>query len=547
MKKAKKAIYLGVVLAIAVTMVLPASAVINGTSGKNNRSSPESVVKVVEIETTPITESMEVTGAKSLVRHRAMPTSIQVTDNPEDEFSPVIGVDADGDMLLAYTFEEDIFTTQIPWRFSTDNGETWSDGVAYNIEGGEGYPAVDYRGSGKKFCGTLQDPINSDGSLQYLFTCDDPTDPETYRLTYWDWAASYPYRDRRIPDIGGYVLEDVPWFYGIMACAGTRDVRVDMPIFNYMNYEDENSGWSSYWDEFQGCENVAVEVDLTNGYFYAVFDYLNETKGDWDLLLLHGDLHNDGEGHPIWFDSLLIGGTENNRYPSVAAHGDHVIIVAQQEEMLPGKQDIVCYYSSDAGDNWDMSIVAANPAEDELHPSIVSYGTSATCTFTIDGNLYASHTVDGGTTWTEPKKINDRDGTFENGYHNAAITTGGNVVWTDNRNENLDIYFDNIGLPPAPIIEIESISGGIGVKATIANIGTKDATDVAWTITIEAPIMIIGGERTGTIPTLPAGGEETIKSGFVLGFGPCTITVTAGTATATAKGFVLGPLVLGVS
>ena len=547
MKKAKKAISLGVVLVITAMMILPASAIINRTGGKNNRSSPEPVVNVVKIETTPISESMEVAGTKSLVKHRAMPTSIQVTDNPEDEFSPAIGVDLDETFLLAYTFKEDIFTTYIPWRFSIDNGETWSDPLAYDIEGGEGYPALDYSGSGKKFCGTLQDPINSDGSLQYLFRCDDVTDPETYSLTYWDWAASYPYRDRRIPDIGGYVLEEVPWFYGIMACAGTRDVRVDMPIFNYMNYEDENSGWSSYWDEFQGCQNVAVEVDQTNGYFYAVFDYLNETKGDWDLLLLHGDCHNDGEGHPIWFDAQLIGGIETNRYPSVAAHSDIVMIVAQQDELIPGKQDIVCYYSSDAGNNWDMSIVAADPAEDELYPSIVSYGISATCTFTIDGNLYVSHTVDGGATWTEPEKINDQVDTVESGYRNADITAGGNVVWTDNRNENLDIYFDNIGLPPTSMIGIESISGGFGVKATVTNIGTMDATDVGWTIDLEGGLVIIGRHSEDTIPTLAAGGETTIKSGLVLGFGRVDITVTADGAEETATGFVLGPFVLGVS
>ncbi len=541
----KKVMYGLGVICIAAMMILQVSAVMNGTEG-NNRFSPESAVEAARVKSTPTTESMEYSGEKSLVKIRAMPTSIQVTDGPEDEFSPAIAMDSDGTFLLAYTLQEDFFTSYIPWRFSTDGGITWSDGVAYEIEGGEGYPTVDYRGSGKKFCGTLQDPINGDGANQYVFLCDDITDTETYGLTYWSWADNYPYRDRLIPDIAGYDGLDIEWWYGIIACVGTRDIRVNMPIFNYMNYEEEGSGWSSYWDEFQGCEHASIDVDQTNGNFYAVFDYLNETKIDWDLLLLSGNCHDtlDNPGHPNWFNATFLDGTENIRFPTVGAHSNNVIIAAQSDERIPGKWDIVCYYSSDAGENWAKSFVAADAADDELHPSIVAYGTTATCMYTVGNNLYLSHTVDGGATWTEPEKINDQDDTFASDYRSADITSGGNVVWTDNRNENLDIYFDTMGYPPAPILDIQSVSGGFGVKATVANIGTADAENVDWSIVFDGPVFI-GKEKSGTV-TIPAGGEATIKSGFIFGIGSATVTVTVGGASKTASGFVLGPLVLGV-
>ncbi|OYT59382.1 hypothetical protein B6U81_06215 [Thermoplasmatales archaeon ex4484_30] len=172
-----------------------------------------------------------------------------------------------------------------------------------------------------------------------------------------------------------------------------------------------------------------------------------------------------------------------------------------------------------------------------MYPSIVAYGEGATCTFVMDGDLYVTHTDDGGVTWSEPEKVNDETGT-------VSMENSGHTFWTDTRNGNADIYYDNVGLPPTPILSIESISGGFGVKATVANIGTADAENVDWTMTFSGPVFI-GKEKSGTV-TVPAGGTVTISSGLILGIGPATVTVDVGGATKTASGFVLGPLVLGM-
>ena len=156
--------------------------------------------------------------------------------------------------------------------------------------------------------------------------------------------------------------------------------------------------------------------------------------------------------------------------------------------------------------------------------------------------MYETHSEDGGATWTDPEQVNDEDGTVESGWHSSELTTGGNVIWTDNRNGNDDIYFDNFGVP-APILNI-AIKGGFGVTATITNTGEADATNVDWTISFDGGAFV-GKEKTGTV-TVPAGGEATVKSGFIFGIGKTSITVNVGGATKTASGFVLGPLVLGV-
>jgi hypothetical protein len=104
----------------------------------------------------------------------------------------------------------------------------------------------------------------------------------------------------------------------------------------------------------------------------------------------------------------------------------------------------------------------------------------------------------------------------------------------------------------SPELEITEIKGGIGAKATIKNVGDGDATDIAWNITIEGGLVLIGGESTGTVASLAADASVEISTGLVLGFGRPTITVAAESAEGaivdgSASGILLLILLLGVS
>jgi hypothetical protein len=94
-------------------------------------------------------------------------------------------------------------------------------------------------------------------------------------------------------------------------------------------------------------------------------------------------------------------------------------------------------------------------------------------------------------------------------------------------------------------LNVGAISGGMGVTAIITNTGTADATNVPWSIYFCSGLVFIGGLTEGTI-NVPAGGETTISSGLVFGFGPGSITVTAGDASKIVSCFILGPLILGI-
>jgi hypothetical protein len=118
------------------------------------------------------------------------------------------------------------------------------------------------------------------------------------------------------------------------------------------------------------------------------------------------------------------------------------------------------------------------------------------------------------------------------------------------------VYYDDLSLEgdvtPQPELSIEDIAGGFGVSAVIKNTGEGNATDVEWSITLDGGLIILGKETKGTITTIPAGDEETIKSGLIFGIGKPTITITAecfegASDEETASGLVILFFVLGVT
>jgi len=106
-------------------------------------------------------------------------------------------------------------------------------------------------------------------------------------------------------------------------------------------------------------------------------------------------------------------------------------------------------------------------------------------------------------------------------------------------------------IAPQPELEITTITGGLGVKAVVKNIGAGDATNVDWTITLDGKLVFLGKSSTGSVATIASGAETSIKAKFILGFGKTNIVVSATcdegvTAELTKSAFVLGPMVIGI-
>jgi hypothetical protein len=297
-------------------------------------------------------------------------------------------------------------------------------------------------------------------------------------------------------------------------------------------------GVSIYWFYYTDSSNAKIDVDQSSEIVYYAFQWTNETHQD--VIILSSELQYVGEVEPAgWGDGMgegrkrQVAGTANTINPAISAENGNVYAVMQTDQN--GNQDIICYYSSDDGDTYSMSTIA-DSAEDELYPEIHCDGDFAVCTFTKGNNLYSAITEDGGKTWETGDKINDVDKSVVNDIGNSDIFEG-KAIWMDDRDGYLSIYSDDAGAIAKPNVVIEAISGGIGVSATLTNIGDAEATDFDWEITLDGTVLL-GGETSGT-ETLAPGDSTVIKSGFPLGLGAIDITVTADQKTETRTGTLI--------
>lgn len=128
--------------------------------------------------------------------------------------------------------------------------------------------------------------------------------------------------------------------------------------------------------------------------------------------------------------------------------------------------------------------------------------------------------------------------------------------WVNTSNPGLigmpcDFNYQLFGdIAPTPILSIDSIKGGFGVKATIKNSGNGDANDVNWNITLKGGLIILGKVTNGTLTTIAAGSTADVKSKLILGIGKTVVTVTAicvgSSATKSVNATVFIVFVLGI-
>ena len=105
----------------------------------------------------------------------------------------------------------------------------------------------------------------------------------------------------------------------------------------------------------------------------------------------------------------------------------------------------------------------------------------------------------------------------------------------------------SLSIVALPRIEIGAITGGFGgITAEIKNVGAGDAINVAWSISLDGGLVLLGRETTGTFTKILPGFAPKAKTGFVFGFGSVDILITAGELEKTATATLFGPFLLNV-
>lgn len=85
---------------------------------------------------------------------------------------------------------------------------------------------------------------------------------------------------------------------------------------------------------------------------------------------------------------------------------------------------------------------------------------------------------------------------------------------------------ENISLSSSSL-QVEVITGGLGLTAMLRNTGKENLTEINWDITCDGGLVILGKKTTGIIPLLRGDSSESIQVPLVIGFGKPSITVTA--------------------
>jgi hypothetical protein len=408
----------------------------------------------------------------------------------------------------------------------------------------EDKPSIDFTGANdfQAYGSCLPDPMIGD---LLLFHFPSMTDPEvvweeSQGWTVWSVGLAGSYEDFKCIDMCGFPHgEDIaptPDFHGMITYSCV-DVGTGQDTFGFI-YETDDGGLSIiYMEDVEGdIGNVASDIDLSNGEFIFAIEWENEPDLIEDGVFL--DLQYLEPGNDYWWQTPWTENTfEGAHNPDVAADGGNCYLVYEMINPTFGYTDIYCAHSTDNFQTYQIDRVTQTDLEDDYYPSVTAIGQTVTCSYIRDGDLYTATSEDGGVTWEESEPINDVSGSVSEQLYSADMAGGRYIVWTTDIESTKGINFDTLELDIA-IPEIEHVSGGIGVSASIKNVGTVTATEIPWSIDIDGPVLI-GSHNEGVITNLAAGDSETIRIPLVLGLGTVSITVNAGGVQKQEEGKVI--------
>jgi len=518
MKDLKKFVYFGLVIGIASLMCLQAGAISTITTSKT---------------TEPTYSSLN------------LGNTLISADNPDgDDINPKIIRGQGSTLVVTYEKSMDIFSKTNPICYSEDNGESWTtavelDSLLFDLSGIMQSPDLQY----------------VPGVDQFYFTAVDPVADMYNNLMFWipgDLTLAAESIGYAISGSGSTNYQSAAagatenWGIACTTEDGYDQIQLfGLGFFTYPDFEYPPVMGGFYYDGqsvHDSAPAAKLEMAMNDNRILLVSEQTEEGKisikstVNDEAMLTNGEMQNGMDKYADveqWPGEFIATGTD----PDVSGSGDMVYVVYTEGG------DVKCSYSScdlayEPGFEWQTSTVATGAGYAAVHASgdVVKVG------YVKDNNVFMVQSDDGGATWGSPIQMNDEDGSAS-AEPGAVDLNDLGIVWVDTRNGAKDIYTAAGGA--VPIIEITGISGGFGVTATIANSGEADAEGVEATMTIDASLMILGGETTQTFD-IPAGESVSFSPGLILGFGPADIKVSAGGASKSASGTVLGPLVIGL-
>ena len=383
--------------------------------------------------------------------------------SPDNDLYPAITRDQFGNIVVTWHTEIDLFETYVGFGFSADGAE-WNS-IGLTLEGIPKYSDVayvhgaDFEGGGDftGLWGVYGDIGNNQAGFYRISDINDET---TYEFYYW----TTEYEDTTYT-----AISDHTWYsesnHGL---SGPTNMYIYHEIYDQYDIEDCPNHWyvdgaleeggAGYFDaQSQLLTAPAYDCDMeclhdsnpaqtTGDFVILTWHYTDPTSGKSAIVMkkIVPAEEPDIEYTP-YQEYLVKSDTYDAKNPNIGASGNNAVITYMTNE--GGNWDIKALYSSDGGGTWSTSNVAAT-SQDETYPAVYMSGSSAYCVYISQGNLYFVESETGGATWGEPIQVNDVDGTVVNEENSADIHSAG-IVWMDNREDNIDIYFATAGNAPA--------------------------------------------------------------------------------------------------
>ena len=467
------------------------------------------------------------------IKYLSLDRDTRVTLSNYDDAHPSIDVDYQGNPFVLYDSTKDNIDFDILIKKSTDKGLTWPDLYTWDwaMKGtAETYPDLSIMEDGRRGFGThdsgTYDPI--------LFFHDyvDIDNPDSWKLYTMDFSPQITYiKETAITTYGSNII-----VIGCIVGLSYLEYNLDETLLIIWNTAGGEGSWPGLFlinEDSNGNTRPVSKLSASSGNKLYISFQIEELDNRVGVYVAYCPL--DDVVFENWNNRIVTNLRSNSRNSHIYSSDEITYLVVQDD--LFDNQDIYCY-TCKSTNFWDKKVIV-DTSQDELYPVIIGKDDDATCLFIRNNNLYKTETSDGGKSWSSPEQINDEDGTVVSEY--GSVDIGGKfAIWTDNRNGNKDIYFEEVR--SLPELVIEGISGGMKVKAYISNIGNAPAENIKWTLKLDG--IIVPESKSGYITTLEPGQSRKVETDFVYGFGSFNLLVIAGDISESVNGFAFGSFVI---